>query len=237
MLNLRSTRAHAVVSARLVRDDDGVVSTLVLVDLGGSERVERSKVNENLLAPGGVASNNVESRNTWKDYYAARGRLQETTRINLGLLALKRCVTALLEDAAARVPFMDSKLTQLLEKPLSSRSVCAARGGAGAAISAALRAIDARRSSSGSSRRRRWEWRDAERTDVVDEMDTGGAVLVDEAMEMGGTGAIEILADDGKSTKVAHAHTVRGQVIVGAEAENRELEALLDQRRALLGES
>ena len=58
-----------------------------------------------------------------------------------------------------------------------------------------------------------------------------------EAMEMGGTGAIEILADDGKSTKVAHAHTVRGQVIVGAEAENRELEALLDQRRALLGES
>ncbi|KAH8097407.1 hypothetical protein JL720_298 [Aureococcus anophagefferens] len=271
MLNLRSTRAHAVVSARLVRDDDAVVSTLVLVDLGGSERVERSKVNENLLAPGGVASNNVESRNTWKDYYAARGRLQETTRINLGLLALKRCVTALLEDGAARVPFMDSKLTQLLEKPLSSRSVCAvicvgredahaaesieslnfgeglrrlrgdgeARGGAGAAISAALRAIDARAAELQRliAAKERWEWRDAERTDVVDEMDTGGAVLVDEAMEMGGTGAIEILADDGKSTKVAHAHTVRGQVIVGAEAENRELEALLDQRRALLGES
>ncbi|KAH8047698.1 hypothetical protein JL722_12959 [Aureococcus anophagefferens] len=111
---------------------------------------------------------------------------------------------------------MDSKLTQLLEKPLSSRSVCAvicvgredahaaesieslnfgeglrrlrgdgeARGGAGAAISAALRAIDAR------------------------------------AAELQRLIAAKALG-----------------VIVGAEAENRELEALLDQRRALLGES
>ena len=37
--------------------------------------------------------------------------------------------------------------------------------------------------------------------------------------------------------KTRHAHRVRGQVIVGAEKENAELERLLDQRRALLGEA
>ena len=46
-----------------------------------------------------------------------------------------------------------------------------------------------------------------------------------------------IRADDGRSTKTRQEHTVRGQVIVGAEAENAELEHLLQQRRALVGEA
>lgn len=276
-MNARSTRAHAVVTAALMRGDGEPASNLVLVDLGGSERVERSKVNRELIAAGGVCSNNVETRNTWADYYKARSRLAETTNINLGLLALKRCVTTMVESEAenetVRIPFMDSKLTQLMARGLAAKSVaavfCVGREDAnavesietlnfgevfrrlrgtdgdardsGGAITAALRAIDGRVAALqvAIAAKERWEWRTTSRTDVVDAMDTGGTRVVDdEAMELGGAGAVEILPDDGNATLLdTGSHDVRGQVIVGAEAENAELADLLDQRRALLGEA
>ena len=143
-LNDRSTRAHVVVTARLLNEDGDDVSRLVLVDLGGSERVSRSKVNADLVAAGGVVTNGVETRNSWATYYEKRSRLTETTNINLGLLALKRCTTALLEkenEARIRIPFMDHRLTQHFRCADISRTD---RGDAAAATSI-FRGDEARR--------------------------------------------------------------------------------------------
>lgn len=76
---------------------------------------------------------------SWKDYYKSRERVQETAYINLGLLSLKRCVVAMLEQAAVmqaekekdsdaikkenRIPFYDSKLTQLMRQPFLARNM------------------------------------------------------------------------------------------------------------------
>lgn len=83
----------------------------------------------------------------------------------------------------------------------------------------------------------RWEWRATQRAHVVDEKDTGGTVChKDEVMELGLKGAVEIRADDGTSAKNTVEHTVWGQVLVGAEAENARRDALLLQRQKLLGQ-
>ena len=46
-------------------------------------------------------------------------RMRETVHINLGLLALKKCVEAL-NSRAPYVPYMDSKLTMVPAPPLCS---------------------------------------------------------------------------------------------------------------------
>ncbi|KAJ1454008.1 P-loop containing nucleoside triphosphate hydrolase protein [Pelagophyceae sp. CCMP2097] len=277
-MNSRSTRAHCVIEVRLVRraESEDVVSRLVLVDLGGSERVKRSGVADEAKAAGGVCSGESETRTSWPEYYASRARLAETNHINKGLLALKRCVAALLEDGAAgrrnRIPFMDSKLTQLMRSSFESRSLCAliccstdeadaveaieslnfgaacrelstsridaVRGDGDVALAAAIRQIDSRVRALQVDicQKERWEWRETHRVDDINDMAASATALVDdEEMELGGKGAVRILADDGSSTRTRHSHTVRGQVIVGAEAENAKLENLLDQRRALVG--
>ena len=65
------------------------------------------------------------SRLTWAEYYAHRGRLQESLNINVGLYALQRCIECLIqrdklkaEGKAVHVPFADSKLTLLLKDAL-----------------------------------------------------------------------------------------------------------------------
>merc|ERR1719401_963619 len=81
----------------------------------------------------------------------------------------------------------------------------------------------------------RWEWRATTRTDVVSEIGAGGQVVADEVMELGGKGAVEFYKDDGISKKQTVDHTVSGQVLVGAEAENARREELLRRRQRLLG--
>ena len=130
-MNDRSSRAHAVFSLTLTQtmDGDGVVSPrqnssrqlrsrLCLVDLGGSEKLTKSRANEGARGAGTVP---------WSEYYASRARLTEATNINVGLLALKRCVDALHEAQRRRkegieppphVPYSDSKLTELLSDAL-----------------------------------------------------------------------------------------------------------------------
>ena len=65
------------------------------------------------------------SRITWAEYYAHRGRLQESLNINVGLYALQRCIECLIqrdklraEGRAVHVPFADSKLTLMLKDAL-----------------------------------------------------------------------------------------------------------------------
>ena len=65
------------------------------------------------------------SRLSWAEYYAHRGRLQESLNINVGLYALQRCIECLIqrdklraEGKPVHVPFADSKLTLLLKDAL-----------------------------------------------------------------------------------------------------------------------
>eukprot|EP00419_Tripos_fusus_P037393 CAMPEP_0172765166 /NCGR_PEP_ID=MMETSP1074-20121228/178736_1 /TAXON_ID=2916 /ORGANISM="Ceratium fusus, Strain PA161109" /LENGTH=285 /DNA_ID=CAMNT_0013600069 /DNA_START=87 /DNA_END=944 /DNA_ORIENTATION=+ len=125
-MNERSTRAHTLVILRLRqcahKQQTPVESILSLVDLGGSERLDKSKANEMIRAPGQV---------NWQEYYRCRERVTETNNINQGLLALKRCVLALNKrqrcaqegrHVLPRVPFSDSKLTLLLEPALNGEA-------------------------------------------------------------------------------------------------------------------
>mmetsp|Transcript_35521 Transcript_35521/g.81347 ORF Transcript_35521/g.81347 Transcript_35521/m.81347 type:complete len:762 (+) Transcript_35521:60-2345(+) len=137
-MNERSTRAHTLLIFRLRQQassqEQVKESLLFLVDLGGSEKVSKSKANELVCAPGAINVGDAEiSRVTWREYYAGRERITETNHINKGLLTLKRCVQALNERqlcAASgkelpRVPFHDSKLTLLLQPALSGQAATA----------------------------------------------------------------------------------------------------------------
>jgi len=92
-------------------------------------------------APGGFVVGEQEmGQTTWAEYYASKQRITETNHINKGLLTLKRCIHALNENQTQvkqgreplRVPFRDSRLTQLLEPALNAHSrtsitVCCSR--------------------------------------------------------------------------------------------------------------
>jgi len=285
-MNERSTRAHTIVIVRLRQRAPGqekvAESILSLVDLGGSERVNKSKANDNIRAPGAVnvGSDGEVSRVTWGEYYKSRERLTETNNINKGLLALKRCVQALNERQQrakegrplVRVPYTDSKLTVLLQPALSGEAntsivVCCshedrhaeetvqslrfgeicgsveharkeATSDAGAAVADALHQIDSQIKEVEETIRskEKWEWKMTIRTDIIDEMDTGGVVCnKGEVMELGGAGAVEIAADDGTSKKQTVEHEVWSQVLVGADAENARRDELIKTRQRLVG--
>ncbi|UPR01526.1 kinesin [Chloropicon primus] len=132
-MNERSSRAHTVFILSLTQTVDGrkVQSKLMLVDLGGSEKLTKSKVHESVRSAGTVS---------WSHYYEQRKHLTEALYINAGLYALKACIEALhekqkqdrmaSEDPSFKrrhiyVPYQDSKLTMLLSSSLggSARTV------------------------------------------------------------------------------------------------------------------
>jgi len=104
-----------------------------------------------------------------------------------------------------------------------------------AAVAQALQQLDAelKEVEAEIREKERWEWRATTRTDVVSEI--ASHVVTDEVMELGGKGAVEFYKDDGESKKQTVDHTVWGQVLVGAEAENARREELLRRRHRLLG--
>lgn len=73
-MNERSSRAHALLTLTLEQPDAAsesappLVSRLILADLGGSEKVDKSGANAGLVAPGAA---------NWHEYYASRERLVE----------------------------------------------------------------------------------------------------------------------------------------------------------------
>mmetsp|Transcript_23456 Transcript_23456/g.54684 ORF Transcript_23456/g.54684 Transcript_23456/m.54684 type:complete len:883 (+) Transcript_23456:121-2769(+) len=133
-MNERSTRAHTVFILSLAA---GPVSPggpnrrsrFFFADLGGSEQLSKSKVDQETKAPVTVVGGEEHSRVTWAEYYQHRQRVQETQNINRGLFSLKRVIEALhrrsqmsREGVAASklpyVPYQDSKLTMLLQEAL-----------------------------------------------------------------------------------------------------------------------
>lgn len=120
-MNDRSSRAHSVFTLSATQRDNAtgreMASKLCLADLGGSEKLSKSRAHDGAAAAGTVP---------WSEYYERRKRLTEAVHINGGLLALKRCIDALHESQRARregtapphVPYHDSKLTTLLSSAL-----------------------------------------------------------------------------------------------------------------------
>lgn len=118
-LNARSSRAHTLFIVTLQQEciESGRTATsrLFLVDLGGSEQIKRSQ-------PYNKAQGNKALE---------KQRIQEAININLGLLALKQCVQALVQKRK-HVPYGDSKLTMMLSSGLggdckTSLIVCGAQ--------------------------------------------------------------------------------------------------------------
>lgn len=274
-MNERSTRAHTMIIFSLNQRRSGslnapVASKLFLADLGGSERVTKSKANETAKTAG---------YGPWSEYYDSRRRLTEANYINQGLLAFKRCIQALDQrqkgvlagGQPVPVPFRDSRLTAVLEPALgglarASVLVCCSpesqhaeetiqtlrfgelcsqiehvRDGKSDPSKEMMKVIkqidDQIEDVEGRIREKeRWEWRQKVRTDVVDANDEATAKLNrDEETELGGFGAVEFVANEQRQD-VEVQHAVWGQVLVGAEAEREEYEALLERRRQLLGE-
>ncbi len=78
-----------------------VHSKLFLADLGGAERMSKSKADSSVRAPVMMVGGEEVNRISWHEYYANRKRVQETLLINRGLLALKRVITALNDRVTA----------------------------------------------------------------------------------------------------------------------------------------
>merc|ERR1712216_165796 len=108
------------------------------------------------------------------------------------------------------------------------------------AVAKALRSIDEeiKEVETQIQQRERWEWRQTKRTDLVDANDEATTkVQTSEEMGLGGFGAVEFTSADEKDKDTREVeHSVWGQHLVGAEQERARLEALLEQRRRLLGE-
>lgn len=113
-MNDRSSRAHSLfilsLKQRAPSTGVSVTSRLFFADLGGSEQVKKSKVD----AGGAKAGEEFAG-------FVLGERMREAVYINLGLLALKKCIEAL-NNKLPYVPFQDSKLTMLLSAGLGGDS-------------------------------------------------------------------------------------------------------------------
>jgi len=124
-MNERSTRAHSLLVVTLetkTRAGNIVKSRLFLADLGGSERISKSKAGDQVKSLVAVVGEE-ETRLKFEEYYHHRERIQETMYINQGLFALKNVIKALLirrdeNNPSLRIPYHDNKLTMLLESGL-----------------------------------------------------------------------------------------------------------------------
>lgn len=135
-MNERSTRAHTLLVLTLTQKAPSgfeVKSRLFLADLGGSEKIAKSKADAGLVAPVLMVGGEEVNRVSWAEYYSHRQRIQETQQINKGLFALKTVIDALntrqqmINQGAPLaslpyVPYQNSKLTMLLKDALGGTS-------------------------------------------------------------------------------------------------------------------
>ncbi len=98
-MNERSSRAHSVIiltlEQRTAKSSNIVVSRLCMADLGGSEQLKKSK--------------------------AEGERQREAVQINMGLLALKSCISSL-NRRRRHIPFHNSTLTMILQAGLGGNA-------------------------------------------------------------------------------------------------------------------
>lgn len=220
-MNERSSRAHAIVTVSVSQQDSEgrqMRSMLCVADLGGSEQLKRSK--------------------------AVGDRMLEAVRINLGLLALKSCVSALTQGAS-HVPYHNSKLTQLLQPGLSGRAqtvvvVCASPEPEDAAetmealrfgeLCAVLESSAKMPTASLMAQTLRTLDSEIARVEaLIKAKERWEVVTVHRADE-------RALADQSGLDHARQTERLVTTKLVGAEAEREELEELLARRRELVGD-
>lgn len=236
-MNDRSTRAHSLFILTLHQAKQNTQCTLqsrlFLADLGGSEQVKKSQVEAGKVREG------VE--NTFSLGFQLGQHMRETVYINLGLLALKKCVEAL-NNQALYVPYQDSKLTMLLSEGLGGNSktsiiVCSnLHPSHSPETLATLRfgetcthiELEARNNANMLK-------------SVIDDLDRQIADLEQEILKKERWVDMErrrtdVLAEEGTWEKASGATEVmKVSVVTGAEKERHQLDALLSQRAGLLG--
>jgi len=223
-MNQQSSRAHAIFLLTLeqtsLRTNATVKSRMLLADLGGCEQLKKSK-------PG--KENDKE-------------RTREAININLGLLALKKCVERLTSrgdnnDESYYIPFADSKLTMLLSSGLSGNSktsviICGAQEEEHAAETiSTMRFGEACGGLTTSSATNNIN---TALQDVLNQIDDRIAECeeVIQKKERWETRTVERNPKDGTLTTLT-ANTFNKTVLVGAGQERRELERLLKKREEL----
>eukprot|EP01038_Epipyxis_sp_PR26KG_P005873 gene5873-8098_t len=116
-MNDRSTRAHSIFIVTLLQSipdsEMTIQSRLFLADLGGSEQVKKSQVDAGIHRLGADAQFSLG--------FELGDRMREAVNINLGLLALKKCIESL-NNRSIYTPYKDSKLTMLLSEGLGGNS-------------------------------------------------------------------------------------------------------------------
>jgi len=216
-MNERSSRAHTLLILTLKQKVDPlgqvVTSRLFLVDLGGSEKLKKSKANTNAQ------------------------RTQEAVNINLGLLALKRCTAALnsiRKGKKSHVPYADSKLTMLLSEGLGGNSkssviLCAAQDPEHAKET--LDTVAFGRAISNVSNDRKRSDEEAMLKHLLNDIDTSIAKCEE-----------NICRNERWETKTVKQVNAYGEMetkvttlLVGAESDRLELEKLLRRRAQLTG--
>jgi len=216
-MNERSSRAHTLLILTLKQKVDSsgevVTSRLFLVDLGGSEKLKKSK-----------ASTDAQ-------------RTQEAVNINLGLLALKRCTAALNSISKGKksyVPYADSKLTLLLSEGLGGNSkscviLCAAQDPEHAKETLDTVAFGRAISNVSNDRKRTDE--EAMLKHLMNDIDTSIAKCEE-----------NIRRNERWETKTVEQVNAYGEteskvttLLVGAESDRLELEKLLRRRAQLTG--
>jgi len=250
-MNDRSSRAHAVFIAtvRQVCPSSGVevTSRLFLADLGGSEKAKKSRplADSSKLDADGNVEEAVAALRANDDE-----RLREAANINLGLLALKRCVEALVKRQRkgnrghVHVPYSENKLTMLLSSGLGGNGktcviVCAAQEEEhGAETVAALRfgqvcgGVSKTASSSGGL----GTSKAGLLSNLLSRLDASIAKCEDnirkhERWETRRERRVDERAQDGRQIEVQTT-----TLLVGAEQYHIELEELLRKRAELVGE-
>jgi kinesin family member 5 len=238
-MNDRSTRAHSLFIVTLhqskLGSDVTLRSRLFLADLGGSEQVKKSQVEAGKLREG--------FDNAFSVGFEKAQHMREAVYINLGLLALKKCVEAL-NNGSPYVPYQDSKLTMLLSEGLGGNSktsiiVCANLNPVHSHETlATLRfgencakiELEARNNASMMA-------------GLIAQLDNQiktleAEILRKERWVVEERRREDVLAEEGTFEKASGATEVmKVSVVTGAEAERIQLEKLLRQRVALLGSS
>jgi len=208
-MNERSSRAHSLMILHLQQTDEecglSLESRLILGDLGGAEQVKASQVTGE--------------------------RLRETIYINMGLLALKKCIDAL-HRKENFVPYGDSQLTKILSTALGGNSktaviVCASKEPINCAMTMqSLRFAERCQQITNTAQKAR-----------------GVALNVLEGLNAEISRLEDLIKEKEvwKNKKVEQKDAIEGTKILvqsyltGAEKEREELEVLLERRRQFLG--
>lgn len=239
-MNDRSTRAHSLfiltLHQRKASSDVTLQTRLFLADLGGSEQVKKSQVEA-----GGHRV--TDAANDFSAGFQKGDRMREAVYINLGLLALKKCIEAL-HSRFSYVPYQDSKLTMLLSEGLGGNSktsiiICANLDPVQSTETVASLRFGERCAGVEVQARNNASVLAGILADLDKQIaQLEALILQKERWEVQEVRREDELAEDGTIEKaLGGQEIIKRTVVVGAEEERRQLALLLQQRLDFVGTS